>query len=211
MGEPTVILLHGLWMTGAEMLVFRRRLRAQGFRVEQFHYRMVTRSLDHNCAQLKTFIGKHAPDGAHLIGHSLGGVLALKTLQQFPDLQVDKVICLGSPLLDSAAGRRLLRLPAGRAILGKTLPEAVMHYPLQSWSGRQRVGVIAGTRGVGLGRFVAALSKPNDGMVALAETCLPGIADHLALPVSHTGLVLSAQVVEQCGWFLRHGEFRRTL
>ena len=209
MDKPTVILLHGLWMTGAEMVVLRRRLRAQGFRTRQFHYRMVTRSLDHNRGKLQKFITQHARDRVHLVGHSLGGVLALQTLEQFPDLPVDKVICLGSPLTDSAAGRRVLRFRAGKAILGKTLPEAVVSRPLSAWTGRQPVGVIAGTHGIGLGRFVATLAKPNDGMVTLEETCLPGIADHLALPVSHTGLVLSRAVAEQCGWFLRHGSFRR--
>jgi hypothetical protein len=205
-----VILLHGLWMTGVEMLVLRRRLRAQGFRTRQFHYRMVTRSLEHNQCKLQKFIARHARARVHLVGHSLGGVLALQTLQQFPELPVDKVICLGSPLVDSAAGRRLLSFGAGRAILGKTLPEAVVNQPLKGWSGHQPVGVIAGTRSVGLGRIITSLANPNDGMVTLEETCLPGIADHLALPVSHTGLVLSRTVAEQCGCFLRHGAFRRS-
>lgn len=210
MERPTVILLHGLWMTGAEMVVLRRRIRAQGFHTLQFHYRMVTRSLDHNRRKLQKFITDHARDRVHLVGHSLGGVLALQTLQQFPDLPVDKVICLGSPLIDSAAGRHLLDYRIGRAMLGKTLPEAVVYQPLTGWSGRQPVGVIAGTHPIGLGRITGPLAQPHDGMVTLAETCLPGIADHLALPVSHTGLVLSRAVAEQCGWFLRYGSFRRS-
>jgi pimeloyl-ACP methyl ester carboxylesterase len=210
MEGPTVILLHGLWMTGAEMLVLRRRLRAQGFRTRQFHYRMVTRSLDHNRRKLQKFITDQARYSVHLVGHSLGGVLALQTLQQFPELPVDRVVCLGSPLIDSAAGRRMLRFRVGQSVLGKTLPEAVVNQPLKEWSGRQPVGVIAGTLSAGMGRVIMTLAQPNDGLVTLEETCLPGIADHLALPVSHTGLVLSRQVAEQCGWFLRHGSFRRS-
>jgi pimeloyl-ACP methyl ester carboxylesterase len=197
-------------MTGAEMFVLRRRIRAQGFHTRQFHYRMVTRSLDHNRRKLQKFITDHARNPVHLIGHSLGGALALQTLQRFPDLPVDKVICLGSPLIDSTAGRHLLQFRIGRAMLGKTLPEAVVNNPLKGWSGCQPVGVIAGTHAVGLGRITGPLAQPNDGMVTLEETCLPGIADHLALPVSHTGLVLSRTVAEQCGWFLRHGSFRRS-
>jgi len=179
------------------------------FYPRNFNHRWATKSLDTNRRKLQKFIPDHAGNRVHLVGHSLGGVLALQTLQQFPDLPVDRVICLGSPLVDSAAGRRVLRFRAGRAILGKTLPEAVVNHPLTEWSGRQSVGVIAGTHSVGLGRILASLAKPNDGMVTLEETCLPGITDHLALPVSHTGLVLSRAVAEQCGWFLRHGEFRR--
>ena len=209
MSAETVILVHGLWMTGAEMSLLKRRLRARGFSVHQFRYRMVTRSLEHNRAKLKARIEELAGTGPMaLVGHSLGGVLALQTLQMYPDLPVSRVVCLGSPLVDTAAGRRFARFATGRAFLGKTLPEAVLDTPLQSWAGPQQVGVIAGTLGMGLGRVLTALSRPNDGMVAVAETRLPGIDDHLEVAVGHTGLVLSRPVAEQCAWFIRHGRFR---
>jgi pimeloyl-ACP methyl ester carboxylesterase len=207
----TIILVHGLWMTGAEMSLLKRRLRARGYQVHQFRYRMVTRSLQHNRAQLKSFIEKFAAGSVHIVGHSLGGVLALQTLQQYPDLPVQSVICLGSPLVDSAAGRRVAQLQAGRAILGKTLPEAVFETPLQTWSGPQCVGVVAGNRGFGLGKFVGSLPKPNDGVVSVAETCLPGITDHLEVARGHMGMLLSRVVAAQCAWFIRHGKFRRNL
>jgi pimeloyl-ACP methyl ester carboxylesterase len=207
--EETIILVHGLWMTGTEMALLKRRLRARGYHVHQFRYRMVMRTLDQNQVKLKSFIEKYATGKVHIIGHSLGGVLALQTLQLYPDLSVDKVICLGSPLVDSAAGRRVAQVKAGRAILGKTLPEAVFEAPLQSWSGPQSVGVIAGNRGFGLGKMVGALPKPNDGVVSVAETCLPGIDDHIEIPRGHTGLLVSPLVAAQCAWFIRHGKFRR--
>jgi pimeloyl-ACP methyl ester carboxylesterase len=209
MSAETIILVHGLWMMGSEMSLLKRRLRVHGFDVHQFRYRMLTKSLDHNCEQLRSFVTNHAHGKVHIIGHSLGGVLALQTLRAHPDLPVDSVICLGSPLLDSAAGRRVGQLSAGRMILGKTLPEAVFEMPLENWSGPQKVGVIAGNRGFGLGKVVGSLPKPNDGVVALAETCLPGIDDHLELPVGHSGLILSAEVARQCHWFIRHGTFNR--
>ena len=84
-----------------------------------------------------------------------------------------------------------------------------MDKPLGEWRGRQEVGVIAGTRAFGLGRVIAALPRPNDGMVAVSETCLPGITDHLEANVGHTALVLSDYVAEQCAEFLGHGRFSR--
>ena len=207
MAKETVILAHGLWMMGSEMALLKRRLRAAGFHVVQFRYRMVTRPLEFNSARLATFIRKHAGEVTHVIGHSLGGVLALQTLRAHPDLPVDKVICLGSPLCDSKAGRRFMRLPTGKAWLGKTLPEAIFDKPLGEWRGRQAVGVIAGSKALGMGRVIAAMPKPNDGMVAVRETCLPGITDHLTLELTHTGLLLSEQTSEQCEQFLRQGQF----
>lgn len=208
MTSETIILVHGLWMTGVEMLLLQRRLRSRGYKVRQFRYRMVARNLDHNCERLRNLIERQAAT-VHIIGHSLGGVLALQTLRHYPELKVDKVICLGSPLTDTAAGRRVAMVNAGRVILGKTLPEAVFESPLGEWSGQQQVGVVAGSRGFGLGKFLGSLPQPNDGVVSVAETNLPGIKDHLEVPVGHTGLVISRQVAAQCAWFIRHGEFRR--
>jgi pimeloyl-ACP methyl ester carboxylesterase len=208
MTAETVILIHGLWMTGAEMSLLKKRLRAADFHVIQFRYRTLRRSLDHNSGRLASLI-REQDKPVNLIGHSLGGVLALQLLQREPELNVDKVICLGAPLLDAAAGRRFHKSRPGRVILGKTLPEAVYVRPLERWSGNQPVGVIAGTAGMGLGRLVTRLPKPNDGMVTLAETCLPGVSDHLSVKTGHTGLILSAEVARQCICFIRAGRFSR--
>lgn len=209
MADPTIILVHGLWMTGVEMVVLRKRLLADGFQVLQFRYRMVRRSLEHNTERLQELIRAQGGKPVHLVGHSLGGVLSLQTLRHYPDLPVDKVVCLGSPLVDTVAGRRFVKFGIGRRMLGHTLPAAIFDQPLREWSGSQPVGVLAGNRGVGIGQLMGRLPRPHDGVVALAETCLPGISDHLALAVSHTGLVVSRVAAEQCAWFLRHGQFRR--
>ena len=57
-------------------------------------------------------------------------------------------------------------------------------------------------------------AEPNDGSVAVSETRLPGATDHITLPVSHMGMLLSARVARETGGFLVHGHFspdRRTL
>jgi pimeloyl-ACP methyl ester carboxylesterase len=206
----TVVLLHGLWMTGLELTIMQRRLQDLGYHVVRFRYRMVNCSLNYNMQSLCRFIGQHADDSAelHLVGHSLGGVLALQTLRRYPELPVAKVVCLGSPLVDTRAGRFVERLgEVGRAALGKTLPEAIFREPLVRWEGSQPVGVIAGTRGIGLGRLVTRLPKPHDGMVALIETQLPGITDSCEVNRGHTGLVISRTVVKQCHAFLQTGRF----
>ena len=114
---------------------------------------------------------------------------------------------MGSPLVDTAAGRQFQKIRAGRILMGKTLPEAVYSRPLLEWRGKQEVGVIAGTVAVGLGRIIERLPRPNDGMVSLAETALPGITAHCSLRLSHTGLVLSSDAVEEVSNFLRDGRF----
>jgi len=210
MARETIILVHGLWMTGLEMSLLRRHFQNQGYAVHRFSYHMVRRSLATNCQLLRDFIARHAGETTHVVAHSLGGVLALHTLRHYPELPVERVVCLGSPLVGSEAGRRILRYKPGRTIIGKTLPEGIFEYPLREWQGTQQVGVIAGTRwGVGFGLVLGHLPRPNDGLIAVAETCLPGIQDHLELPVSHNGMLLSRQTADQSHCFLQHGSFRR--
>ncbi len=206
--KPVVILVHGLWMNGLEMTWLRSRLRDRGYSVRQFQYHTTSQTLADKCRRLKqTILREHA--NVALVGHSLGGVLSLHTLRMFPELPVEKIVCLGSPLVDTAAGRSLHGVQPGRLVLGRLLPEAVFENPLRRWDQELPVGVIAGTQSFGPGQLVAKLKKPHDGTVAVVETQLPGITDHLQLPYSHTTMLFAQDVVDQCDAFLRTGQFSR--
>jgi pimeloyl-ACP methyl ester carboxylesterase len=163
--------------------------------------------IEDNSRRLADFIEALPVDRVDLVGHSLGGVLALQTLKRFSATKVRRVVCLGSPLVDSSAARNLSRWSWGRALLGRTIKEAVLDQPLRLVGHDHPVGVIGGTVGLGLGIFVGRLQSPHDGMVTVEETQLPGITAHLILPVNHFGLIFSRAVAGQTGHFLRHGEF----
>lgn len=203
-----VICIHGLWMNGMEMALVRRRLqRRHGFPTTQFSYHTVTEGMAENTRRLSRFIDQLPADTVHLVGHSLGGVLAMQMLKRFPTDKVGRVVCLGSPLVDSIAARHLDRRAWGHKILGKTMRDAVLENPLRTADASHEVGVIGGTLGLGLGLFVARLEAPHDGVVTQKETELPGLTDHLMLSVDHFGLILSRRVVDQTAHFLCHGRF----
>ena len=192
-----------------EMTFFRRNLRRLHSRTTlQFSYPTVRGGIDDNCRRLAEFIATVPADNVDIVGHSLGGVLALQTLTRFATTKVRRIVCLGSPLVGSSAARTLGRWSGGRKLLGRTVKEAVLDQPLHAVSGNCQVGVIGGTVGLGLGMFVGKLQKPHDGMVTIKETQLPGITAHLVLPVNHFGLIFSRAVVDQTDYFLRHGLFR---
>jgi pimeloyl-ACP methyl ester carboxylesterase len=204
------VMVHGLWMTGAESGVLRSRLHDEfGFEARQFSYRSVDIGLEENVKLLHDYLGGISGDPVHLVGHSLGGLLALHMLMRFPDQHRGRVVCLGSPLRGSSAARALASLPFGEEILGTTIREAVLSGGMTEYRGGREVGVIAGTLGLGLGMIFEDLPSPNDGTIAVEETKLPGIKDHLELAVSHTGLLFSTEVASQTAYFLRHGEFAR--
>ncbi|NND53996.1 MAG: alpha/beta hydrolase [Gammaproteobacteria bacterium] len=206
--QPKLIFAHGLWMNGLEMTWLRSRLRDRGYSTAQFQYNTVAPKLADNCRRFRQFIlSRQGP--VTLIGHSLGGVLSLQTLRAFPDLPVEKIICLGSPLVDSAAGRSMQKVAPGRFMMGGLLPQAIFEQPLDEWNSAVPVGVIAGTRGFGPGRVVARLPRPHDGTVAVSETRLPGISDHIEIPYTHTTMLFAPVVVNQCDHFVQHGRFMR--
>ncbi len=205
--SKTIVMVHGLWMNGIDMTVLRRRLTRRGYQCHQFAYATNRRGLADNTIQLRDFISALPAHSVHLVGHSLGGVLILHALARFPTDKVQRIVCLGSPLVDSAPARMMSRLAIGRQILGRTLRQGVLERPLKSVSGAYETGVIAGTRAIGLGRMLGVLEQPHDGMVTVKETRLPGITDRLELPVNHVGMLVSEQVARQTAHFLHHGRF----
>jgi len=74
-----VILLHGLWMRGFALSMLHRRMIEQGFRVHRFDYMSVATSQERILGRLLKHIQLLGEDAVpvHLVGHSLGGLLAL--------------------------------------------------------------------------------------------------------------------------------------
>jgi pimeloyl-ACP methyl ester carboxylesterase len=203
-----VVFLHGLWLHGDESVLLRRRLeRAYGFDVHVFRYPSVTATMAEVTARLQAFIAAHAPRELHLVGHSLGGLVAYRFLERFPETAPGRAVFLGTPALSSRAATDVGRARWARALLGRCIAEELLTAQRRVWSGARDLGIIAGTRALGLGQLVVRFNEPSDGSVAVSETRLPGATEHITLPVSHFGMLLSARVAHETGSFLTHGHF----
>ena len=203
--QEHVILLHGIWMRGITLQQLARLLRRGGYSVDTFDYASVFGGVQHAAQKLRDRIRDCDADRVHVVGHSLGGLVALEAMRDAPKLPAGRIVCLGSPLRGSAVARRLTRTPAGRWLLGHSRDSLLDG--VHAWSGSRAVGVIAGTRPIGLGMALGALDSSNDGTVTIDETRLAGIADHCVVPITHSGLVFSAEVAELTMAFLRDGRF----
>lgn len=204
----SVVTVHGLWMHGASMRMLRRRLEPHGFRVHDFAYPSVTGSLDANSAALAEFVANVPGETVHLVGHSLGGVLICAMLDGALPARVGRVVCLGSPLQGSRTAARLARWPGGKRLIGTCLAEVHARGGFTAWRAGVEVGSIAGRIPLGVGRLLGPFPEPNDGTVAVEETKIAGLTDHVVLPVSHVALLWSAAVAAQTEHFLLHGRFR---
>jgi pimeloyl-ACP methyl ester carboxylesterase len=204
-----VVLVHGLWMGRAIWLLLARHLRAQGYRVASFSYPSVRQGLTESARALEAFVRDRHASRVHLVGHSLGGLVVLRMLRDTHALPIGRAVLLGCPAAGCGTAEQLSRSGAGRFLLGAALPQWTSA-DAQPAVQRIEVGSIAGTRRFGVGALLAVrLPRPNDGVVVVDETVLPGLADHLVLPLSHSGLVVSSRVANEIAAFLRTGRFTR--
>lgn len=204
--RPTVILLHGIWMRAGVTARLDARLSAAGFAVTRFDYASLRSPQHEHHRRLDALIASLGGP-LHLVGHSLGGVVAVDYLQRGGSqaAQIARVVCLGSPLLGSALARRLQRVRLDALGLGHA--REVLIAGLAPWTGPQQIGVIAGELSFGLSLLLGPLPRPNDGTVAVAETRLPGISDHATVRASHTALLFSERAAALTVRFLREGRF----
>ena len=205
-----VILLHGLWMRGFALSMLHRRLIEADFRVHRFDYLSVAatqqRILDRLHARM-TGLAAEA-DAVHLVGHSLGGLLALRACLEgsAAALPPGRIVCLGSPLKGSAAARGFAAWGrGGEVLLGRN--RELLEQGFERWDGPREVGMIAGRMPLGLGAVLGHFEGEHDGTVAVSETLLPGLTDHCVVEANHTGLLFSQDVARQAAEFLRHGHF----
>ena len=209
-GGEAVLLVHGLWLHGVAMKLMRLRLERCGYEVHAPSYPSVRCSLDENAEALARYSRGMRCTKLHLVGHSMGGLVALTAARSVPAECRGRIVLIGTPFADSFSGRVLQHSLAGRWLLGRCMTQW-LNQPRPEVARDFDVGVIAGNGGIGMGRIVArGLPKPNDGVVAVFETRVPAMRDHITLPVSHTQMLVSREVVRQAGNFIEHACFDHT-
>jgi pimeloyl-ACP methyl ester carboxylesterase len=207
--KTAAVFVHGLWLTGAESLLLRRRIAAQhGFQCHSFTYPTVSNSMADIVARLEKFVGGLDAERVHFVGHSLGGIVLYRYFEGARDARHGRVVMLGSPTVRSRTAERVGKLPVLRSMIGRMVTdELVAPCGTRQWRSDRELGLVAGTRPLGLGRFFAKFDEDCDGTIGVSETKLPGHTAHVTLPVSHMGMLLSPLVAAQVGEFLARGRF----
>jgi len=208
-GQETVVLVHGLWLSGWSLYVLGQRLARHGFETFSFSYPSVSQNLLQNAERLQRFLVDLERPVVHLVGHSLGGIVIRALFHQHPEQPPGgRIVTLGSPHGGSYPASMLVRTALGRKITGRSIQQLLAGMPAHWQPVDRDIGIIAGDLSVGMGRLFRRLPRPNDGVVSAAEAALPGATDSITLHVSHTAMVVSSQVAQQVSWFLKHGRFQ---
>lgn len=201
-----VILVPGLWNPTGVLWLLAARLRRAGYAPRIFDYRGRA-PLERNVERLARFARETLGSRpAHFIGHSLGGVLVLETLNRHPEIAVASALLLGSPVRGSFAGRRFGRTRFGRWLLGQSTP--CWEERGATWSRAAPLGVLAGSVPIGLGRVTGGrLPGMNDGVVRVEETAVEGMAASKVVQQPHSWMPVSPGVARMTETFLRTGGF----
>lgn len=213
--RETIVLLHGLGRTSANMLVLKWRLVQRGYDVCNIGYDTRVPSIDEAIGAVYEKIASCAiPEESplHFVTHSLGGLVLRGLYAARPLPQTGRAVMLAPPnsgseiadwlqrakWVDTVMGGLATQLGTGEDDVPKQLPKPPIPF-----------AVIAGTSWINpIGPVL--LPTPHDGTVSVASTRLAGMADHLVIPATHTFIMNRSEVAKQVDSFLRTGRFSRS-
>ena len=202
--KEVIVLVHGLWMKGPELLYLRYKLWRQGYTVYQFHYSSLFKTAEENATSLYQFVSSIDAPVIHFVAHSLGGIVVNYLFQNHKIKTPGKVVMIASPVNGSAVAKYLNKKKYLRFLLGKSIIKGLLG-DAPGWSYKRKICIISGTSGLGAGHILASyvMHAPNDGTVNLHETRLEKADESHEIPRSHFMLLFSSEVVKIIIKFLK--------
>lgn len=209
-----VVLLHGLTRSPTSMRRMEKHLSNEG-------YSVINQGYDSRAANIQTLAAPTIDEAlskcqiqsgrVHFVTHSLGGILLRQYLSERPIDRLGRVVMLGPPnkgsevtdALSDVPGYDLLNGPAGQQ-----LGTGENSLPLALGPADFDVGIIAGNRSINL-ILSQLIPDEDDGKVAIENTKLEGMNDHITMPVSHPFLMRDKDVLSQVSHYLTQGRFAR--
>lgn len=204
-----VALLHGLGRSRGSMTIPLMLFRVNGFETLNVRYPSRSRPIE----ELARIVADRLPADTvttHFFTHSLGGIVLRYLIRKYRPANLGRVVMLAPPNRGSELARVLDKNPIFRVFMGPSAKQVALDADgLDDLLGPVdfELGVITGTRR--LGPISGLMASPNDGIVAVEETKIEGIADTLIVNRGHTFVMNDPAVVAQAAYFFRRGRFRR--
>ena len=207
-----MILLHGLARTQRSLAGLRRHLEAAGFPTWSHTYPSRKLSIVELAEDIaRRALAEHPRARFMAVTHSMGGVLVRHMTHLLP---WRGVVMLAPPNRGSRVALAFRDRPFYRWFYGPAGQDLTR--PADWPPPPHPFGVIAGTRAISanplgwLTRGLGAMPRgvPSDGVVAVEETKLEGMADFATIDTSHTFIMGNPTVREWVVHFLEHGRFK---
>lgn len=211
--DECVILLHGLGRSSRSLKKLASMLSEKGYYTLNIDYPSTTYEIERLAGNTINSALKQCPEGykVHFVSHSMGGILIRQYLAIKSIPQLGRIVMLAPPNKGSQVVDYFRHIPIYKLIMGPAgmqLGTKKSCVPNKIGEADFDVGIIAGNR---IFNWILStmLPNPNDGKVAVENTKLDGMTDHLVLPVSHDLMTKNQHVIEQVAYYLVHGQFRR--
>jgi hypothetical protein len=179
------IIIHGMGRTPLSMCLLAFRLRRAGIRPHLFGYSATFERWDNCTTRLRKVIENKVHNEDYIVvTHSLGSVLIRAVL---PSLRLPPTACylLAPPTQASAAANRLAQYGWYRVLAGE-MGQLLANQEFMSSLSIPNVPtkIYSGNAGL-IGRHSPYGNEPNDGVLMVKETLLPGIPVQI-VPSLHT-------------------------
>jgi len=209
--QAVVALLHGLGRSPISMALLARRLERRGWTTASLRYRSTTLTLDQALAQVVEPVARlgAGADAIHLVGHSLGGVLALLLALRDPPPNLGRIVQIGSPNGGAESAALAARVPGVPRLLGPVLSQLDKRVLSEPLPAGLQLGCIAGDLPLIPIARLAGAREPNDGTVTVRSAIHPEASDSIVLRSSHGLLPFDPRAAQQVDAFLKTGRFDR--
>lgn len=196
--QPTVILVHGLWMWRWTWSVYKRYLQAKGFKVLVFGYSTTGQPISTTVMKLVALINSQESDTVHLVAHSMGGIVSMRALPQVK--KAGKLVMIGSPINGSQVAKKLKKRGWHQWFLRHATEPLING--VQDPSTFRTSQMIAGSMPYGIGQVVHRMQGVSDGTVSVDETEADWINHHQVIHSNHLGLLKNKQAKKLTYQFL---------
>jgi pimeloyl-ACP methyl ester carboxylesterase len=194
-----VLVLHGMHRRASSMAGLAASLERAGFRAEAWAYPSGSAPFEVHGASLAARLAEidrePAVERVHLVGHSLGGIVARHAIATARPRKLGRLVMLAPPNRGSRVAR----------VLAPLLGRVVKPLAQLSSDPASAVNLLAPPLDVEVGVIAAA----RDGKVRVEDTHLAGEKDHLVVPGFHTFIMNRPEVHEAVERFLRTGAFQK--
>jgi len=213
MKNQYVILLHGICDNKLHMYRIEKYLKTHNLKVININYP----STKHSMEELADLVWEKASikivddNKIHMVGYSMGGLLARIIISKYSPTNLGRVVQLASPnkgseVADYLKGNSIYKKifgPAGQQLI--TDQKDINHLFKKI---NYELGVIAGEKFLDpISSYI--IKQPNDGKVSIESTKVNGMKEHLVVKSGHMFFPYRHDVMRQTLHFLKHGKFKR--